>query len=139
MTCEAPALVDATLTVAGRIATLTLNRNDVRNELTGTRLAAEIVAVADWLNRTDIASVLVLTGAGKSFSAGGNVKHMQSREGAFEGDVYALQDRYRHGIQQMALALHRLEIPSIAAINGAAIGAGLDLVIRRGKRTPIEG
>jgi enoyl-CoA hydratase/carnithine racemase len=123
-----PELVDSTLEIDGRIAVLTLNRDDVRNELTGTRLSEEIVTVVDWINGHEGVSCLIVTGAGSAFSAGGNVKHMQNREqGSFAGDVYTVQNRYRSGIQRMALAMHRLEVPSIAAINGAAIGAGCDL------------
>jgi enoyl-CoA hydratase/carnithine racemase len=122
-----PVLTDAQLALDGRIATLTLNRHDVRNELTGTRLADDIVATVDWINREEAVSALILTGAGTAFSAGGNVKHMLHREGSFGGDVYAVQKKYREGIQRMALAMHRLEVPAIAAINGAAIGAGFDL------------
>jgi enoyl-CoA hydratase/carnithine racemase len=127
MTPDPPVVEDATLVVADRVATLTLNRDDVRNELTGTRLSAEIAAVATWLNRCEDVSALVIIGAGRSFSAGGNVKDMDARSGAFSGDAYALQQRYRSGIQQIALTLDRLDIPSIAAINGAAVGAGFDL------------
>lgn len=126
-----PILQDATLTLHDRVATLTLNRDDVRNELTGTALVDDILATVDWANRAEGeeegVSVLILTGAGKAFSAGGNIKHMADRAGAFAGDVYAVQKRYREGIQRMTLAMHRLEIPAIAAINGAAIGAGFDL------------
>jgi enoyl-CoA hydratase/carnithine racemase len=124
---ELPDLIDSTLLIDGRVVTLTLNRDDVRNELTGTRLAAEITAVAGWINATDEVSVLVITGAGAAFSAGGNVKHMAARSGSFGGDVAAVQEKYRRGIQRMALALHRLEVPAIAAVNGPAIGAGFDL------------
>ena len=70
---------------------------------------------------------MVITGAGKAFSSGGNVKHMLERKGSFGGDVHEVQKRYREGIQRIPLALHRLEVPSIAAINGPAIGAGFDL------------
>ena len=123
-----PDLVDSVLELDGRIATLTLNRNEVRNELTGTKLSAEIVTVVDWINAHEGISALILTGAGAAFSAGGNVKHMQNREtGSFAGDVYTVQNRYRNGIQRMALAMHRLEVPAIAAVNGPAIGAGCDL------------
>lgn len=120
-------LTDARVSVDGRIATLTMNRDDVRNELTGTRLVDDIVETVDWINTDDSISVLILTGAGKAFSAGGNVKHMLNREGSFAGSVYEVQKKYREGIQRVALALHRLEVPSIAAVNGPAIGAGFDL------------
>ena len=122
-----PALAAARLEVADRIAWLTLDRDDVRNELTGTGLATEVAAVAEWVNERSDVSVLVLTGSGRSFSAGGNVKDMQAHRGAFAGSVYELQDRYRRGIQRMALAMRAVEIPTIAAVNGAAIGAGFDL------------
>ena len=127
MTPKAPQLTAARLRCADRVAWLTLDRDDVRNELTGTGLAGEIAAVARWVNVAPDVSVLVLTGVGASFSAGGNVKDMQARRGAFAGDAYELQDGYRRGIQQMALAMHAVEVPTIAAVNGAAIGAGLDL------------
>jgi enoyl-CoA hydratase/carnithine racemase len=52
---------------------------------------------------------------------------MQSREGMFAGTPYALRNAYRTGIQLIPTALYELEVPVIAAINGPAIGAGLDL------------
>jgi enoyl-CoA hydratase/carnithine racemase len=120
-------LVDAELAVERGVAWLTLTRDDVRNELTGTALAREVAAVAEWANEAPEVAVLVIGGRGKSFSAGGNVKDMRDRSGAFAGDAYELQDRYRRGIQRMALAMHAAEVPTIAAVNGAAIGAGFDL------------
>jgi enoyl-CoA hydratase/carnithine racemase len=122
-----PQLADAVLTIEHRVAVLTLNRDDVRNELTGTRLVDDIEQTVAWINREESIAALVLTGAGKAFSAGGNIKHMRNREGSFGGDVYEVQKRYREGIQRLPLALDRLEVPSIAAINGPAIGAGFDL------------
>lgn len=124
---EPPVLTDALLDVEDRVVTLKFNRDDVRNELTGTKLVDDIVQTVDWLNSDETGAVLVLTGAGKAFSAGGNIKHMRGREGSFAGDVYAVQKKYREGIQRMALAMDRLEAPSIAAINGPAVGAGFDL------------
>ena len=124
---QPPELTDALIGVDGRVVTLTLNRDDVRNELTGTKLVDDIVHTVDWLNSDETVSVLIVTGAGKAVSAGGNVKHMRDRQGSFGGDVYDVQKKYREGIQRMALAMHRLEIPSIAAINGPAVGAGFDL------------
>ncbi|TVO57061.1 enoyl-CoA hydratase-related protein [Denitromonas halophila] len=122
-----PILKDALLSVENRVATLTFNRDDVRNALTGTGLIDDIVQVAEWVNGCDEVSVLVMTGAGSAFSAGGNVKDMAERGGDFAGDVAECADRYRRGIQRIPLALHNVEIPVIAAVNGPAIGAGFDL------------
>ncbi|RJT23806.1 enoyl-CoA hydratase [Mesorhizobium waimense] len=124
---DLPRLIDSKLEVGNRVAVLVLDRDDVRNELTGTGLIDDIVQTVDWINSGATVSVLVVTGAGKAFSAGGNVKDMRDRKGSFAGDVYEVQDRYRRGIQRIALAMHRLEVPAIAAVNGAAIGAGFDL------------
>ncbi len=124
---NAPLLCDSLLQLDHRVATLTLNRDDVRNALTGTRLIDEIVSVADWVNRCDDVSVLVITGAGSAFSAGGNVKDMARRSGDFAGGVAEVAERYRRGIQRIPLALNDVEVPVIAAINGAAVGAGFDL------------
>lgn len=122
-----PALTDALLHVDKRVATLTLNRHDVRNALTGTGLIDDIITVADWINTCDDVSVLIITGAGSAFSSGGNVKDMADRGGDFAGDVAEVATRYRRGIQRIPLALQQVEVPIIAAVNGAAVGAGFDL------------
>ncbi|WP_138438805.1 enoyl-CoA hydratase-related protein [Marinobacter alexandrii] len=122
-----PQLTDALLTLDERVAVLTLNRNDLRNALTGSALIDDIVATAEWVNQCDEVSVLVITGAGSAFSAGGNIRDMAERGGDFAGDVAECADRYRKGIQRIPLALQAVEVPVIAAVNGAAIGAGFDL------------
>jgi enoyl-CoA hydratase/carnithine racemase len=124
---DKPELTESTLDVDGRVATLTLDRPNSRNILTGTRLVDDIVRTVDWVNGEDGISVLILTGAGPAFSAGGNIKDVAMQRADFAGDVKTLEDRYRRGIQRMPVAMQRLEVPVIAAINGAAIGAGLDL------------
>ncbi len=124
---ELPQLTDATLSLQSRVAELTFTRDDVRNALTGTTLVADILTTLDWCNRTPEVSVLIMTGSGKAFSAGGDIKQMRDREGMFSGSVLQIQDQYRRGIQQLPLAIQKSEIPLIAAINGPAIGAGMDL------------
>lgn len=98
-----------------------------RNALTTTEQMQEFVDVCHAVRRDPSIKVMVLTGNGSSFCAGGNVKDMQSRQGMFGGAPYDLRDNYRNGIQRIPLALYELDVPVIAAINGAAIGAGLDL------------
>jgi enoyl-CoA hydratase/carnithine racemase len=122
-----PKLTDATLSLENRVALLTLQRDDVRNALTGTALVDDIVATVHWANSEPEVSVLIITGDGKAFSSGGDVRAMLDRSDIFNGTPIKIQDQYRRGIQQMPLALHSSEIPIIAAVNGAAIGAGLDL------------
>lgn len=122
-----PQLTDASLELNNRIALLTLQRDDVRNALTGTHLVDDIVDTVTWADQTPEVSVLVITGAGSAFCAGGNIKEMKEKTGTFGGSVIEIQDQYRRGIQRMPLALHRAEIPIIAAVNGPAIGAGFDL------------
>jgi enoyl-CoA hydratase/carnithine racemase len=122
-----PQLVDALITLENRVATLTLNRHDLRNALTGSHLIDDIVATAEWVNSCSDVSVLVITGAGSAFSAGGNVRDMAERGGDFAGDAAECAERYRKGIQRIPLVMQSVEVPVIAAVNGPAIGAGFDL------------
>lgn len=118
---------DATLSLNERVALLQFERDDVRNALTGTHLVDDIVNTITWANQCEDVSVLIMTGSGKSFSAGGNIKDMQDKTGMFGGSVADIEQQYQDQIQRIPLALHSAEIPIIAAVNGAAIGAGMDL------------
>ncbi len=83
----------------------------------------------DAANRDNTVHAVILTGAGKIFSAGGNVKEMADRQGMFGLDAINQRRAYIDGIQRIPRALGRLEVPLIAAVNGAAIGAGCDLAM----------
>jgi enoyl-CoA hydratase/carnithine racemase len=120
-----PALTDSRLRLDGRVAVLTLNRDDVRNALTSTRLVDEICDTLAWANGGSDVSVLILTGAGSAFSAGGNIKTM--RERSLSSSTEELERYYRHGVQRIPRAMDASEVPLIAAVNGPAIGAGFDL------------
>ncbi|MCY4428962.1 MAG: enoyl-CoA hydratase-related protein, partial [Rhodospirillales bacterium] len=122
-----PAVTNCTLELQDRTALLAFDRHDVRNALTGTKILEDLLAVTAWINRSRVVSVLVLTGNGSAFSAGGNVKDMRDRSGDFDGPVQDIEHAYRHGIQRMPRAISNLDIPVIAAVNGPAIGAGCDL------------
>jgi enoyl-CoA hydratase/carnithine racemase len=71
--------------------------------------------------------VLVLTGAGKTFCAGGDIKDMASSTGMFAGSPAELYKQYEQGLHRVALAFDRFSKPIVAAINGHAIGGGLTL------------
>lgn len=111
----------------GPIITATLNRPDERNAISETAHSEEIAAFCAMVTRDPSIRAVILTGAGKAFCAGGNVKHMQSKSGMFGGSPFAQRNSYRTGIQLIPTALYDLEVPVIAAVNGPAIGAGLDL------------
>lgn len=111
----------------GPVVTVRMNHPDTRNALTTPEQIDEFVKLCADLRRDRSARVMVLTGNGSAFCAGGNVKDMRERSGIFAGQPYELRDTYRDGIQRIPLALYELDIPIIAAVNGPAIGAGLDL------------
>lgn len=111
------------------VATLTLNMPDLRNPITDADMVAEICAAMDWLNTDQSIRCAILTGAGKAFSSGGNLKHMRDKEGIFAGDAIAVRNAYRAGIQKVARAVWDVEVPIIAAVNGPAYGAGCDLTL----------
>lgn len=120
-----PALKDAALVRDGRVAVLTLQRDDVRNALTGTGLVNDICATLEWANAGEDVSVLILTGAGSAFSAGGNIKVMRERSAS--AAPFELEQYYRQGIQRIPALMRRSEVAIIAAVNGPAMGAGFDL------------
>lgn len=108
--------------VTDGIATITLNRNDTRNALSW----AMADDIADALDRLDGARVLVITGAGKGFCSGGD---MASAVPAGLGFGDMLGNGIRTSVNPMLAKLHDLDIPIIAAVNGAAAGAGASLAL----------
>lgn len=111
----------------GHIVTLTLNMPDTRNALTDADLCSAIIAAMKRINDDQSVRCAIVTGAGKAFSSGGNLKHMKEKSSIFGGDAIDAKDGYRNGIQRMAKAIWECEVPLIAAVNGASYGAGCDL------------
>lgn len=107
----------------------TLNRPDTRNAISGDEIVDALVDAVDDVNRDHSVRAVVLTGAGKAFSSGGNVKDMRDRTGMFAGSPAQLRQGYRHGIQRITQAMDGCEIPVVAAVNGPAVGAGCDLAL----------
>lgn len=110
----------------GRVVTLTLNEPETRNALSDSIVEA-LVAAVDRINADLSVGCVIITGAGEGFSSGGNVKNMRDRTGLFGGGPAEARRGYIHGIQRIPMAMYALEAPSIAAVNGAAVGAGCDL------------
>jgi enoyl-CoA hydratase/carnithine racemase len=110
------------------IVTLTLNRPDMRNPISDLDMIEALVGALERLERDGTARVAILTGAGKGFSSGGNIKEMRPGGTSLNaGEPAGTRINYKRGIQRLPLAFAALEVPVIAAVNGAAIGAGCDL------------
>lgn len=111
----------------GPLVQLTINRPEARNPL-GEEGDGEVFAEAcARINGDREVRCVILTGAGSAFSAGGNVKAMRERSGAFAGAGVHIRERYRNGIHRIVRSLWGLEVPMIAAVNGPAIGLGNDV------------
>jgi len=104
----------------GGVATLTFNRPDVRNAMTVELTDAFTDAISE-LRADDSVRCVVVTGAGKAFCAGGDLSWIKPGPGA---DVPSMRAKMR-AFYPRFLAIRSLDVPTIAAINGAAIGAGL--------------
>ena len=119
-----PILID----IQDQVALLTLNRPENRNVISSAEMIDALVNVVDELNANSNIGAAVLTGAGRAFSAGGDVKKMLEDGGPDGRGAQRLMHDYEYGIQRIPRAFERLEVPLIAAVNGPAIGAGGDLV-----------
>ncbi len=111
----------------GPVVTLTMNRPEVRNALSDPGVADEFVEVCDRITRDLSVRAVIVTGVGTTFSAGGNLKTIRDQLGAGLGEPARSRYAYRNGIQRIPLALYNMEVPTIAAVNGPAIGAGCDV------------
>jgi len=120
-----PVLKDSGLQHEDRVAVLTFKRDDMRNALSGTSLTDDLCATLEWANACSDVSVLIITGDGAAFSAGGNIKAM--RERALSSTAAEMEEYYRRNIQRIPRAMQAAEVAVIAAVNGPAIGAGFDL------------
>jgi enoyl-CoA hydratase/carnithine racemase len=109
---------------ADHVATLTWNRPEQRNALTPTMLGETMDAVREAQDDAAV-RVLVITGAGRAFCAGGDTKAMA--QVVSTGSPDSLAGERLGQIQELQLMLRRFPKVVIAAVNGAAYGAGLDL------------
>jgi 2-(1,2-epoxy-1,2-dihydrophenyl)acetyl-CoA isomerase len=110
--------------VDGGIARLTLNRPDKLNSF-NTRMHTEVQDALTRLTEGD-ARVLVLSGAGRGFCAGQDLSDRAVAPGGERVDLGVSIDKY---YKPLVLALHRLPMPVIAAVNGVAAGAGANIAL----------
>lgn len=110
--------------VADGIAWLTLTRPKYLNAIdvkTLEELKGHLVSA----QQDDAVRAVVLTGQGRTFSAGGDLNVMKQTL----GDNFAVRDRLRHGLEEVVLRMWDLEKPILAAVNGTAYGAGMNLAL----------
>ena len=112
----------------GRVVTLTLNRPDTRNALSHD-VVSELVAMLNKANDDESVSCLIITGEGKSFSSGGNLKDIRAMTQENNLSTNELRRWYTDGIQNIPRTMQQITVPTIAAVNGHAIGAGCDLTM----------
>ena len=105
------------VSVTDGVATLTLNNPDERNTLTAP-MVAEITAAMDEIEGNEKIGALVVTGAAPAFCAGANLGNLQTATGDSLGTIY-----------EGFLRIARSPLPTIAAVNGAAVGAGMNLAL----------
>jgi enoyl-CoA hydratase/carnithine racemase len=113
--------------IDGHVATLTLNRPEKKNAFTEDMLSRCVTHIRE-AQEDDNIRVIILTGAGDAFCSGGDVGRRASE--IANGPPTVLQNKTRlmsKGPQRLAMALRDIDKPVIAAVNGAAVGAGMDL------------
>lgn len=115
-------MAELQIEVSGYIATVTLNRPPVN--ATGRTLRADITAAFDAMGDRDDVRVVILTGAGHTFSAGADVKERTLLSG--DAGEYAALNRL---VREMFYSIIECPKPVIAAVNGHALGAGMALAL----------
>ncbi len=123
--------------LSNHILTLTLNRPEASNAF-HLPMIEELVSTLDWADQNSDIRVIMITGAGKNFCAGGDIKAMADKKEMFAGESDELRRRYQHGIQRIPQMMEKIQKPVIAVVNGAAIGAGCDFAAMADMRLGCE-
>ncbi len=121
-------MADLEVTMHGRVMVATLNRPDKKNALSDDMLGAFRDALARANDDPDVGCV-VLTGAGDAFCSGGDLGKRANEKNTGDPTPLDRRSRLQMGPHKVALAVELFEKPLIAAVNGAAVGAGMDLAL----------
>ena len=112
----------------GKVAILRIDRPETMNAIGTLEDCDDFVAAIEAVGDDRTISCMILTGTGRAFSAGGNLKAMQDKTGIGPGKQPSdTRNTYKRGVQRITRAMMDLEVPAIAAVNGHAVGLGCDL------------
>lgn len=125
---DPPRLETIEVTLEEGLATVTLNRPDSFNSMSP-ELIAELPVAFSWLADRSGARAAILTGAGRAFSAGGDINWFKRSMEDDSIDPVAEVRRGADVLHQGILDLRRVAFPVVAAVNGPAAGAGLSLAL----------
>ncbi len=114
------------LEVENGVATITLNRPDRLNAF-GDDMREQLISALDRVAGDAAARALVITGAGRAFCSGGDVHHMLKLKQR-DADFRELKPLLEYG-RAIVTRLETLSIPTVAAVNGVAAGAGINLAL----------
>jgi 2-(1,2-epoxy-1,2-dihydrophenyl)acetyl-CoA isomerase len=127
-TVDPPSLKTLSIEVDGDIGTLTLNRPDSLNAMSP-EMIFELTLAGSWLADKAPLRGLVITGAGKAFSAGGDVNWFMNGVKDEDFDLPADVRRGAEVLHQAIVDFHRIPYPVVAAVNGPAAGAGFSFAL----------
>jgi enoyl-CoA hydratase/carnithine racemase len=119
-------------TIQNHVQIITLNRPEKKNAF-DSQMIDEWVAALEDAEKNDDVHVIVVTGSGNAFCAGGDVGGMKQDQKPLDN-----KNKLWKNIHRIPLALKKIDKPVIAAINGPAVGAGLDMALMCDIRTMID-
>lgn len=114
--------------VADGVLTLSLNDPDTGNAMS-VRMAEALAEALERANTLSTVHCVLLRATGKHFCTGGNVKDMEQGADLMQGSATEIRARLKSTLHRITHAFQALQMPSIAAVNGAAVGAGCDLAL----------
>ncbi|WP_144637560.1 enoyl-CoA hydratase-related protein [Bordetella genomosp. 13] len=114
--------------LADGVLTLSLDEPATGNAMS-VAMAQALAQALEGANAMPDVHCVLLRSTGTYFCTGGNVKDMEQGSDLMQGSITEVRDRLKRTLHRVTHALQALQVPSIAAVNGAAVGAGCDLAL----------